>query len=716
MFAFHTNEFDWFGAKKMPSPEQLPMEAVPSPHSVFHHMPPPSSESNLNQVASAPEIETNSNNQIVHNSTSALSLATNNSSHDSGSSHNADDDGLWIRLHNNHVILNAAVPGKHFPNIHPNCHAPTSFTNVHVLRGGGSGTAVFAGHSDVAGDVVMKHGGFRDTLEVFSLAEIAAQLQQRGATSKDALEAATFMRSRIPEFVGVYCSPFHLRDRGQESWMNTIRKGSALGSMVHRMLANRDGTTTIDSQSSDSDGEIEIIDNTAEASDPLVRKDNSLTRKNPPGKHVSFGNRRKIRLCRSNSKEVQLDVFFRSVLFCIPHLNAEQNGLTEGDYDVLRSLATELAEEQQLNAWKVTLMQKTIGGPNAVNGAEILTSGRLQGELLDKVIAEFTTIIHHLQKLTHSDETPGLQNARAEYQVLRKSRNVKDISKATNDFCGSALRKNYLPDTGRFAKLRQYGQVFRQRDCMLEPAERFPATFLGALLQPNVLLSTIFHSPVTEVSALDRLDGDAWLDVLESATCFGDDQPPATNCIWTCGLTDAGLHNTFLSQTRGLELFDLGKPQLMPIPAFLTKFLMSYFHALGMQDVEDTEGEDDGVTRYTWARRFQTKGGRLIVTPETQELLPEIYAAFLKTLDHFIVNVFNGEERVRRLLIQYVVLQLLSDGAFCLMRWEEKGGGRERFGKHAKVTLHKWLWRSIWDIYIASEVYEKLFLQEEPTL
>jgi hypothetical protein len=241
------------------------------------------------------------------------------------------------------------------------------------------------------------------------------------------------------------------------------------------------------------------------------------------------------------------------------------------------------------------------------------------------------------------------------------------------------------------------------------------------MLTPGPKLCTIFHDPVADVSALDRLYGgndsnnnEAWLHILDMATCFGTTNHAATDRIWTCGLTDAGLHNTFVSQSRGLELFDLGKPQLMPIPAFLTKFLMSFFHALGMEDVEeeqDTTGTTKHKTRrYTWVNRFRMKGGLLCCTPETQALLPGIYDAFSKTMDHFIVNIFGGDERVRRLLIHYVVLQLLSDGAFCLMRWEEKGGGRERVGKYSEVKLHKWLWRSLWDLYIASEVYERLLL------
>ena len=621
-------------------------------------------------------------------------------------------NGLWIRLHSDtgRVTLQFEA-GANFPEIHPNCNAPASLTNVHLLRGGGSGTAVFAGHHTDAGPLVMKHGGPKDTLEVFSLAQIAAQLRERShRKSSDSnnnndddhqkqVEAARYMQSRIPEFVGLFCSPHHLRDRGQEAW-NTIRNPSVITRIVsNSMIKNQDGNE------SSSDSDTDHIQGSSIGSNQLSSKRDSMKRFTSR----EFNKGRKI--CVRPSDQVDLEVNFRSVVFCIPYYDPDKGVILQNGYEVLHQLAQELSEEQRINNWKVTLMQKTIGGPNAVNGAQVLTSGQLWDGLLDKVINEFTTIIQHLQTLTYPNEKAGIQSARAEYEVLKTAQSMEMISKSTDEFCGSSLRKNFLPQNGRFAKLRQFGDRFRDLDFMLEPAERFPATFLGAVLKPDVDLDNIFDDCAASTSALDHFEN-AWSDVLDSATCFANDAKmnrAAADCIWTCGLTDAGLHNTFLSESRGLELFDLGKPQFMPVPAFLTKFLMSFFHVLGMEEVEeDGDGSPDGTPRYTWARRFQVVGGKLALTQETEYLLPRIYVAFRKTLDHFVANVFENDERVRCLLMKYVVLQLLSDSAFCLLRWEEKGGGRERFGKQAKGTLHKWLWRSLWDLYIASDVYEKL--------
>jgi hypothetical protein len=168
--------------------------------------------------------------------------------------------------------------------------------------------------------------------------------------------------------------------------------------------------------------------------------------------------------------------------------------------------------------------------------------------------------------------------------------------------------------------------------------------------------------------------------------------PNALKRLWNSGLADAGIHNLFLGEDE-VFFFDLGEPQLQSIPGFMTKFLFSFFHTLGMQ--EDEEGE--------WVHRFVIKGEKLGLTDSTKALLPEAYNAFAFALDKIIVDLFDGDEGLRWLLLQYVTLQLLSDAAFCIQRWEMKGGGRPREGNH-NTGLHKWLWRALWDAYIAFDI------------
>lgn len=599
--------------------------------------------------------------------------------------------GVWVRLHSDtHTVTVEHETGVSLRKIHPNCNAPASLKDVRKLCGGGSGTAVFHAVHEDAGPLVLKHGGPKDTLEVFALADIAMELEKRstvvgGCNGSDTEEcfarqnAADYMQTRIPEFVGVFVSPYHVRDRAQELW-NTIRDPSALHDMkLTQSQLKTSGRTTSGSDDDDEDDD-EAFEGDKDHFDQFV------------------GASRNISVRRGDT--VGLEVLFRSVVLYIPTKN-DDGSTMEGGPEILRDLADQLAEEQIINNWKVTLMQKMIGGPNSTNGAKVLTGGLLEGDLLSRIKKEFTKIILQLQVLTWPHEKRGVESAKEEYRSLAETKNVALITKETDMFCGCAIRKNFHPLLGRFPKLRKFGLSFRQCNLMLTKKERFPAWFLGLLLKPNVSFDDIFSQPCPLRSALDLLEN-SWLEILQLATSL-DGQ--ATDRIWTCGLTDAGLHNTLVSETRGLELFDLGQAQLMPPPAFLTKFLFSFFHAFGM---EETENVDKNKT--AWIRRFEVTRGKLSLTKDTQDLLPFIYDSFKRTVDHFVVNLFENDQRVRTLLVKYVVLQLLSDCAFCLLRWEQKGGGRERFGKRASANLQQWLWRSLWDLYIASDVYEKLLV------
>ena len=96
-----------------------------------------------------------------------------------------EGDGLLICLDGDGTVCFRTEKDQHYPHIHPNCHAPASLAGVHLLHGGGSGTAVFHGyHRTTAQSIVMKHGNSKDTVESLSLATSApvfkiATTQQR---------------------------------------------------------------------------------------------------------------------------------------------------------------------------------------------------------------------------------------------------------------------------------------------------------------------------------------------------------------------------------------------------------------------------------------------------------------------------------------------------------------------------------------------------------
>merc|ERR1711933_377508 len=93
-----------------------------------------------------------------------------------------------------------------------------------------------------------------------------------------------------------------------------------------------------------------------------------------------------------------------------------------------------------------------------------------------------------------------------------------------------------------------------------------------------------------------------------------------------------------------LWLFDLGEPSCVTVPAFLTKFLMSFFHTLGM---EDSEGGG-------WVNRFEEEHAegdllvqtqapgstRLKLTETTASRLTEAESALKFAISRFIKEIF----------------------------------------------------------------------------
>jgi hypothetical protein len=603
----------------------------------------------------------------------------------------AEGYGLFLHLISDGSVSMETLPDRHYPHIHPNCFAPADMLDVRLLHGGGSGTTVFGGDHPTLHDIVMKHGGPKDTQEVLSLATIHAELLQR-RQAQCGSESYKELQGRIPEFLGVYISRHHLRDRGNELWCS-------LRNLTYTPSGRR--SSLLQQQ----------VDPDAEEEDRLSSSDLQKLAKLKPSSEPRYG--RTIRLQRNDDEgnaTCTWDVDKLNVIIHVPKIRSqlEVDRIVAGA-NFIREFGSELAKQQEKHGWKVTLMQKWIGGPNAVNGAVVLASGNLQGELLDTLIREFTTVMYSLDQLTYPEERCSLSEAaQQELVTLRVSKDIRDVSKTVDGYVGGCILKNFHPDCGRFRNLRLVGEDIRNGELLLTVSEQVPAHFLGKLMKKHTPLSEVFAEAPLEQFALDVMEDRGWLDLLEHATHFqSDSMHAATDSLWTCGLTDAGLHNCFLSIDRGLEMFDLGEPVLQPRPAFLTKFLMSFFHILGM--------EDDG--KGCWKNRFDVIGQngieRLVVNKETQEKIPYLHRVFNLTLDHFIVHFFHNDKSVRTLVLKYVVLQLLSDASFCLQRWESKGGGAKRYGERSKDCLEKWLWRSLWDCYIATYVYSKLLLEAE---
>lgn len=687
--------------------------------------------------------------------------------------------GLLITLEQERLCLRFC-PDRNVREIHPNAYAPASLRGVKKLGGGGSGVAVFGGHHEELGPVVMKHGSDKDMVELFALCTVAQELKHRSKAHPD---AARHISQRIPAFRMIYISPHHLGEKRKALW-NRLRNIRRINDTINPFLLptnllsyDEDDSQTSSSQHSptswrsyeeqfgDDDchtAEDEVVE--AEESFRMLKNRSVLAQYRlahapenlPPGVEMSksgtFSGHRDIAIVTGPPQQhVQVKLRGESLVLVVPHVDNDDKEAyshtrkicVPGDgYQHLKSIVQDLLSLMGENLWKFTLGQKLIGGENPQTGNEWLYSNNLLGPVLDNLVTQKINLVQDLVKLTTLEEQDPkvLESIREEVQKARlfhRDANAENLSPQADAFVGNAIRKNFRSETGRIAMMMLLGKHFR--DCnikpenirpirpsflrslsgnhkknpkqldnscclILTPEEQIPAYHLGMITIPGALLGRTFAKSPLEPTVLESMGphSNYWQTLLSAAVAEKAAHQNNNNSmiwkrLWTCGLADAGLHNLFLSESR-LWLFDLGEPQLTSVPGFLTKFLFSFFHTLGMQE----PATDDSNT---WVRRFDhnPKTCQLQLTSRTSQLLYLSYSAFERALDRIVNELFNGDDSVRWLLLQYVTLQLISDASFCLQRWTVKGGGRARDSNHQE-GLEKWLWRALWDIYVACDI------------
>eukprot|EP00934_Nitzschia_sp_Nitz4_P002648 Nitzschia sp. Nitz4//scaffold120_size68122//65636//67942//NITZ4_006056-RA/size68122-processed-gene-0.42-mRNA-1//1//CDS//3329534314//2638//frame0 len=585
------------------------------------------------------------------------------------------DVGLMITMDEQYCQFQL-VPDANFPEIHPHVYAPANISDMHILYGGGSGVAVFGGHHPTLGDIVMKHGGYKDANELFALATITEELHRRGRLNGN-MEASLDMERRLPSFKMIYISPYHIMDRGKElvGMMKNFVRNWSLTSVPSVNSIQRSGS---------------------------MRRASVLIPQIKP--HFDVGVKFRIFEGKEEKKvSLILDTassLNQSLSLIFPAGKAEpidSTGVrvTDHPYETLNSVMESLMPIMTEKMFKFTLAQKTIGGSMPKTGNQWLYEGKLSGKILDNLMDQFIQVVHNLQKLTLPEEVDIVKFVREEVEMFEQDERgfrACDISSVADSFVGNAIKKNYHPEKGRQRFLRELCAKFREESLILTPEEELPAFHLGMLMRSGAHMSDTFVNTPMEPTVLQP-HPHFWRNVLRRAVDGRRSMSKtALRRIWTCGLTDAGIHNLFVSETE-LFMFDLGEHQLMSLPGFLTKFLFSFFHTLGM--------EDDG--NGSWVRRFDVVGDKLALTKETLELLPKAYDAFEECLDRVVEELLDGDTSIRWLLLEYVTMQLLSDTSFCLQKWEVKGGGKTRDGNH-NVNQEKWLWRALWDIYVAFDI------------
>lgn len=551
----------------------------------------------------------------------------------------------------------------HATSIHPNCHVPATLRgSLESLGGGGSGVKVMRAADPEFGSTVLKHGAGKDVEELFALATVEEELRARGeAAGSAASTAATLdLVRRTPDFKFIYISRSHLCDDAVQ--LRRKYSESPLARRASHWSAPAFSRQTTPEESLHIQG---------------LRVCNSAYRREHARSLTRYAD------VVSNDMDHFLEIYLDAD-DDLDSSNQVRCSVEGKGFEWLQNFVQSFIPLQESNSWKVTLAQKAIGDSSSKTGSAFLAEGILSGNRLTILVDQMLEVIHHLIILTFSKESNAIDDVRKDLQAIAGMRDgPSHISQVSDWYVGRAITKNFHPEIGRFKNLRLTGELFRREFYQLTEESELPAQKLGVLLDRGARIEKVFGESVGP-TALDTFD-DAWLDVLEHATSVQGSRAVAG--VWTGGITDGGLHNLFLDENY-VWLFDMGSPAVMSVPALLTKFLFSFYHTLGMEDEANGKG---------WVNRF-LPGEVLNLTAQTKIILPKAREAFISTLDRFVNELFDGEQRVRELLMKYVVLQLLSDCSFCLERWEIKGGGSKRAG------LEMWLWRALWDLYTASDV------------
>ena len=617
--------------------------------------------------------------------------------------------GLLVTLQNNIFELSFCADVC-YSNVHPNAYA-MDLSNVEALGGGGSGVTAFAGHHPKLGDLVMKHGGHNDLQQLFALATIAKELHKREDLNK---EAAEELKQSIPEFGCIYISPFHLGEKRRDLFQRLKHLYSHASSssssqvLLPKPLHDNSIVTKHPNNVSKDCPQLNLL--------PIAKRvhcSRCVEQSGTSSSSTATARHRHISVYASiNQVQASVKLVGNSLNLVIPDrkskISFQTDGLSsckrrirlqEDGYTILKALVDDLVPLMKEQQWKVTLGQKRIGGTNPRTGSSWLYSGKLEGKLLDNLVSQKIRIVRDLASLTNPEELDikTLKNVTEEITIHEESSDLSELplTEEADSWVGNSIKKNFEKDTGRFPVLMLLGKQFREYyeqhsshhhennapgcicsegscSMVLTPDEEIPAHHLGNLTRPGALMADTFANVPAEPCVLDTMHPHYWRNLLKLAvqprlkSCMDKTSTTALTRIWTCGLTDAGLHNLFLTEDS-LELFDLGQPTLNSTPGFLTKFLFSFFHTIGMEEVPGSKGAE-------WINCFvpDEENGKLRITKETEQKLAHAYKAFEKTLDRLIEELFDGDDSLRWLLLQFVTLQLHSDASFCLQKWTVK--------------------------------------------
>jgi len=184
----------------------------------------------------------------------------------------------------------------------------------------------------------------------------------------------------------VYISPNHVRDRSSELW-STLRNVN-LTELIAAADSDDDGPLNSTLRQSTRRLSSSVCTGSTRCPVALTEPRHSARRRETLKQFSDPKGCRRLSVRGGDSTE--FNVSFRSLHFTVPDLQPDGSVPGGVESGFLEDVGEELAEEQEAHQWKVTLGQKRIGGDEqAINGACVLTSGKLVNGLLLKLVDEF---------------------------------------------------------------------------------------------------------------------------------------------------------------------------------------------------------------------------------------------------------------------------------------------------------------------------------------
>eukprot|EP00929_Paragymnodinium_shiwhaense_P069709 TRINITY_DN35170_c0_g1_i1.p1 TRINITY_DN35170_c0_g1~~TRINITY_DN35170_c0_g1_i1.p1 ORF type:complete len:773 (-),score=203.65 TRINITY_DN35170_c0_g1_i1:187-2421(-) len=391
-------------------------------------------------------------------------------------------------------------------------------------------------------------------------------------------------------------------------------------------------------------------------------------------------------------------------------------------YNALKNVMLPLQKVQWFNGLRFALVRDAVGDTEAQLGAKLAVTGQLKDDGLKTILESYKQLMADLTVMT-GEQTEYAGEVKLELEGIRKEEPFRYITSGSDAYCGLLINKNWNADTGLFNSANVIGQLFGGSRCgKFNSHEMQPARYLTQLLQPDAALELTFEGLSGDTPLNIFRDKKEAYKLMEDATEVGDN---AKKRVWSAGVMEATLNTLVVNPKRKkMWFYEVTKPVKVSQPAFVARLLASFWTTLGMEEAKCG----------SWVNRFKTPDlvGQSVLDPpnealqlthESKQLTDLMGRAFKEALMFFQKEVFDNDAKVCALLVKYTVVEILSDASYVLTKWRElrksdknPNSRKNKLANLVKASLEEtgvmhaqWLWRSLWDFYIAGDIMNRDF-------